>query len=302
MSKSKLYIVTCVFNPHRYKTRIKLYNEFKEYVQKSPNAELITVELAFGKRPFDVTNPDNPNDMQFRTFAELWHKERLLNLAINRLPYDWRYVAWIDADVTFSRPDWVNETIQLLQHYPVLQMFSQAVDLTPNFEILKVHQGIIDANNKKLLGKTNNYDSYHPGFAWAARRDALQNLGCLLDTAILGSGDRHMALSLLGILAYRKNLSPGYIEDIRSWHSRAKKYIRKNVGCMPGVLMHYWHGKKVDRRYGDRWKILIDHQFDPNVDLKMDTQGLWQLTDRCPQMHYDMRNYFRFRNEDSIDV
>src|SRR6202035_3379899 len=45
-----------------------------------------------------------------------------------------KYVAWIDADVKFNRPDWAQETMQLLQHYDVLQMFSHAQDVGPDYE------------------------------------------------------------------------------------------------------------------------------------------------------------------------
>ena len=64
--------------------------------------------------------------------ARGWHKENLVNLGIARLPRDSRYVAWVDADLTFARHDWVQETIQQLQHYPIVQMFAEAHDLGPD--------------------------------------------------------------------------------------------------------------------------------------------------------------------------
>jgi hypothetical protein len=301
---SDLWVVTAVFNPWRYKSRVHLYNEFKKYVADS-GANLVTVELAYGARPFEVTSSENRFDIQLRTDAELWHKERMLNLGIQRLPPDWKYVAWIDADVVFARPDWAKETIHMLQHYPILQMFSQAQDLTPKNEQLKLHTGIIYAYQEGLMGDvTHRYDHFHPGFAWAARRDALDNLGGLFDTAVLGSADRHMALSFIERVekSYPKGISRGYFEQLDMWQERSKRHIRKNVGYMPGLVMHYWHGKKVDRRYSDRWKILVKHQYDPEFDLKFDTQGLYQFTDRCPSLQYDIRRYFQARNEDSIDL
>lgn len=299
----KLYVVTAVFNPCRYRSRIDLYRNFEKYCADS-GAELITVELAYGNREYSVTSPDDPRDLQLRTTHELWHKERMLNLGIQKLPKDWEYVAWVDADVIFARPDWAQETVELLQHYPVIQMFSQAIDLTPRYEILKTHEGVIWAYQEGKLRNTSKYDHFHPGFAWAARRDALNNLGGLFDTAILGSADRHMALSLIDCVknSYPKGISTGYYEQLELWQDRARRYIRKNVGYMPGALLHYWHGRKADRRYGDRWKILINHQFDPEFDLKFDTQGLHQFTERNPQMHYDIRKYFCARNEDSVDL
>lgn len=299
-----LYVITAVFNPWRYKSRIKLYRDFEQYVAAA-GAKLVTVELAFGERDFVVTEPTDPMDIQVRTRAELWHKERMLNLAINRLPLDWKYVAWVDADVTFSRPDWAEETVQLLQHYSVLQMFSHAIDTGPKHEHLKTHTGIMYAYEKGQMDMGSpRYESLHPGFAWAARRDAINAVGGLFDTAVLGSADRHMALSLLHKVecSYPHGLATGYIEQLQLWQDRCKQHIRKNVGHMPGSLIHYWHGKKVDRRYQDRWKILVKHSFDPEFDLKFDSQGLYQYTGNKPELEHDIRRYFLARNEDSIDM
>lgn len=63
-------------------------------------------------------------NLQLRTSHEIWLKENSLNLGFARLPPDWKYAAWIDADVTFARPDWACETVHQLQHNPVVQMWS----------------------------------------------------------------------------------------------------------------------------------------------------------------------------------
>lgn len=299
-----LYVITAVFNPWRYKSRARLYRDFEKYVNQA-GAKLYTIEAAFGDREFEVTEPNDPTDIRVRTSQELWHKERMLNLAINRLPADWRYVAWIDADITFSRPDWAYETVQRLQHFKIIQMFSHAVDTGPNHEHLKTHTGMMYAYSEGMMNiGSPRYESLHPGFAWAARRDAIHDLGGLLDFAVLGSADRHMALSFIDKVecSYPHGLGTGYIEQLQLYQDRCKKHIRKNVGHLPGTISHYWHGKKVDRRYQDRWKILVKHQFDPEFDLKPDEQGLWQYTGNKPELEYDIRRYFMARNEDSIDM
>lgn len=298
-----LYVVTAIFNPWRYKSRIALYNNFKKYVEDA-GAKLMVVELAYGDRDFVVTTPDNPLNLQLRTSHELWHKERMLNLGIQKLPPSWKYVAWVDADVVFTMPNWAEETIQLLQHYDVLQMFSHAIDLGPKQEPLKTHTGLFYAFQEGKLNSVPRYDFLHPGFAWAATRDALDKLGGLFDTAILGSADRHMACSLLGKVdqSHPKGISKGYLEQLSLWAKRAEKHIKQNVGYLPTTLLHQWHGRKADRRYADRWKILVRHQYDPEFDLKFDCQGLYQYTDRCPQLEYDIRGYMAGRNEDSIDL
>lgn len=310
----KLYIITPYFNPWRYKSRGRLYQEFREHVQKF-NCELITIEVALRDRDFETNIVDLPScnhsgyigsNYYLRTKAELWHKERLINLAITKLPIDWQYVAWIDADVQFARDDWVMETIHMLQHYSVIQMFSESINLSPTNEMV---------GNKRISFIKAYFDGWdlkvgpyhklpHPGFAWAMRRDACDHLGGLIDTAILGSGDLHMARALTGNvkLGLYEELSPGYVETLELWQSRADEHIRKNVGYMSGLCIHYWHGSRKDRQYNERWKILTDNNFDPEFDLKPDSQGLWQFSGNKPQLEEDIRRYFASRNEDSIDV
>jgi hypothetical protein len=300
--KAKLYVVTSLSNPIRYRSRYSLYDGFKKRTEDA-GAILYTAELAYGNRPFYLAGERVIN---VRTNSELWHKENLLNLAISRLPPDWEYVAWIDADVGFARPDWVCETIHQLQHYDMIQMFSVAQDLLPNHEVLQKHNGFI-YSYLNGLPSNNTYGGWHPGFAWAARREALNNVGGLIDYGILGAADRNMACGLLGRIFDTMpdeyvNIDTGYKRKLLAWQDRAERYIKRNIGYLPGLILHYWHGKKEDRRYRDRWRILVNNMYDPDLDLKYDTQGIHQLTDRNYKLRDDIRRYFRSRNEDSIDV
>jgi hypothetical protein len=97
-------------------------------------------------------------------------------------------------------------------------------------------------------------------------------------------------------------LTEAYARNLLLWQTRAELYIKRNIGFVDGLLLHYWHGKKRDRRYAERWNILVDNHFDPDLDLKRDRQGLWQLTERNIKLRDDIRAYFRSRSEDSIDL
>ena len=143
MKHATLDVVSVVSNPIRYATRIKLYKEFMEYMAKEENIRHWTVEIAFGDRPFEVTEEGNPRHIRFRTYTELWHKENMINLAVQRFPPNWEYIAWIDGDIRFARPDWAVETMHQLQHYQFVQMFSQARDMTPELETFQTHKGYL---------------------------------------------------------------------------------------------------------------------------------------------------------------
>lgn len=298
---STLYVVSVVSNPCRYASRYSLYSDYEKMVNDS-GAKLITVETAYGNRPHVVTDSKDPYDVQLRTYHELWHKENMINIGISRLPSDWEYVAWIDADVLFVRPDWVHETINQLQHYKIVQMFSHAYDLGPDHDPFQRHVGFVYSYiNQLKTGK--DYCAWHPGFAWAARRETIDALGGLIDFAILGAADRHMAHCLVGTnQGFHRRLHDNYKKSVLLWQERAMQFVKKNVGYVPGTLMHYWHGKKRDRKYQERWTILVKNQYDPVLDLKKDWQGMYQLTDRNIKLRDDIMLYFRSRNEDSIDL
>lgn len=297
-----LHVIAVISNPVRFKSRYYLYRKFREHMRLFPNIKLHTCEVAFGERPFVVTRSDDPRHLRLRTDDEIWHKENMINLCVQRLPANWKYVAWVDADIMFQRKDWALETIQQLQHYHVVQLFQNAIDLGPTGEVIQHHAGFC---YKYLSGAPRGpkYEFWHPGFAWACTRYAWEKLGGLIDFAVLGAADHHMALALIGKAnqSVPLGISKNYIQEIKVWEARAEKYIKRDIGFVPGTILHNWHGKKKDRKYVERWDILTKHNFDPDLHLKRDWQGLFQLEDDQLGLRDDIRAYFRQRSEDSID-
>lgn len=313
---SKFHVVCMVSNPIMFKSRYELYEKFERRL-KCAGAKLWTAELQFGDRPYALNTEPAHRMFKFRTFDEMWHKENALNLAISRLPEDWEYVAWIDADILFHNPDWVVETVQQLQHYQVVQMWGDALDLGPQGQPMQMHRGFVKGyidegyqNPNKRHPKGWPYyggmrgSFAHTGFAWAARREAIEAVGGLIDFAILGSSDHNMALGLIGCIddTYPEQMASRYIQKMLRWQDRAEKYVKRDIGFVNGTISHYWHGNKKNRKYVERWKILIDNNFDPDLDLKRDSQGLYVWTDNNIRLRDEVRSYFRQRNEDSIDL
>lgn len=330
-----LDVVAVVANPCRYRSRYDLFRAFKRHV-RAAGARLTVVELAQGDRPHEVTRPGEPRHLQLRTGSELWHKENLVNLGVQRLPADWGYVAWVDADVSFARPDWVQETLQQLQHHPIVQMFSHAIDLGPDHAPAAWFYGAgvkpaswaychrrglppantdlkqqLERGRMDVAGGPGGYGRadaateegpgyyWHPGFAWAARRATWDALGGLIDFSILGAADHLMASALTGEPSLPGWLAEGYRRAVLEWKARADRHVRGDLGYVEGLLLHHWHGPKSKRGYRDRWRIFRDHGFDPALDLKRDWQGLWQLTERSPGLRDALRGYFRQRDEDA---
>lgn len=320
---ANFYVIAVMTNPERFKTRPRLFKEFMARMEKY-GAKLYVVEGAFGGRDFEVTDPSNPRHIQVRTDSEIWHKENLINIGISRLPSSWQYVAWVDGDIDFVRPDWMEETVHELQHHPFVQMFEDAADLGPTHEIMTVFKSFAACYKKGLpakkitavkggasvdndcyyyYGKTSPGTYWHPGYAWAATRDAINTVGGLLDIGIAGSGDHHMACCLIGDgkKSIPSKLHANYKKYVLAWEDRALR-LHKNIGYIKGTIYHYWHGKKRDRKYKDRWTILVDNNFNPSSDIHKDWQGLWELYPGHDKLRDELRQYFQSRNEDSIDL
>ena len=315
MRVQKLYVVVPWFNPVRYASRYQLFRDFAAHM-RSLEVELVIVELAFGDRPFEVTESENEMHLQLRTDQELWLKENLINLGIAHLRnvrHDAEYVAWIDADIQFQRRDIATETIQQLQHYDVVQLFSHAVDMGPQGQNIRSdcgfmyqyhRNGAVPPTNAKGTGCGITEGFWHPGYAWAARMDVLIKLP-LLDFTILGSADHHMALSIVGkpALSIPDGISPGYRSAVETWGKLAEIQVRRNVSYVPGLITHAWHGDKMNRKYVERWEILKEIQYCPSRDLTRNIQGLYRLNDfmdeRSIWLRDKVRAYFRQRDEDS---
>jgi hypothetical protein len=309
----KLYVVTVIFSPRRYQARYRLYRTFEKMVADG-GAQLLTVEIALGDRPFEVTSAANPWNIQLRTRSDLWHKERALNLGIQRLCQmvpEAKFIAWIDADVTFTRSDWAQETMQLLEHYPVVQMFGEATNLDP-----KEHAQWTCKSAFREFVETRaispdfyaNGTGGHPGLAWAATRAALDTVGGLMDFCVSGSADTYMANSLRGYWSKGDSnhktiteFSPQFVNLVRIWAKRAEAF-GTNVGYVPGTVFHHWHGNSFQRGHVTRWYAMQRHQFDPHRDIVMETNGLYRFAGNKPQMEMELHASMSGRNEDSIDV
>lgn len=296
-----------VSNPVGYKSRYNLYELFLQHM-KHFDVSITTVEVLFGERAPAVT--PGPQHLLFRSWSEVWLKECALNLAVARLPDTWQYVCWLDADIHFTNPYWVTQTVAALQHYMFLQPFTDAVDLGPDGEVLQTHKSIAGlwASGKPLAVNSDyGYGTFgHPGFAWAARREALDLTGGLIDWAAAGSGDHHMALALIG--QAEKSMPGGvtkaYHNKVMAYQALCERHIRRDLGVVPGTIAHHFHGPKKARGYQTRWDILTKNQYNPNTDIQRNTQGVIELVDHGTQrsinLREDLRKYFRSRQEDDI--
>lgn len=311
--------IVTYFNPAGYQNKHSNLQRFSEGV-RAQGLKLMIVEATFdGQRP---AMRDEYADTVVRRHASsvLFLKENLVNIGVAELPADCDKVAWLDADVLFENPNWVQETAERLEQYQIVQPFSEACWLHPgqtwapkNYFRFGAYEGqsmqgmgasLATLPAEFRLDALNDFMKHgHTGFGWTGRRELLAKHR-LYERQILGHNDVVFSQAIFGNHEYwktRKYVSemPGTLSDHQSrWSREFFGSVQGSVSFTPGRVFHLWHGTMKKRYYGDRFKMLAENSFDPERDLTLDAQGclVWN-TDKT-ELIQKVGAYFRARKEE----
>jgi hypothetical protein len=299
--EEKLNVIIVISNPCLYAKRYILLKEFvKRIEEEEENVNLFIVEMIYNNQKFIITDKNNKNHLQLKTEVPLWHKENMINLGVKYLlPKNYKAFAWIDADIEFDNNTWALDTLKILNGCKdIVQLFSHCVDMDSEKNNLNIFNsfGYCFSKNKNYTSKGTDY--WHPGYAWAITRKAYEKIGGLYDKGILGSGDSIIAMSLINKCSYVNNIN--YNKDYNNSMLEYQKQASKlRLGYTPGIIRHYYHGSKFNRRYTERWKILMNFKFSPITDIEYDNTGILIPTKTFSQEFKDeILNYFKERKED----
>ena len=295
-----LHVIAVLSNPCQFARRYILAREFMKRMEREPDITVYMVELAYGIDGFHVTQKGNPRHLQLRGDIPLWHKENMINIGIKKLlPKTWKAVAWIDADIEFENTTWASDTLKVLNGYKdVVQVFSHCIDMDKRQDAMSIFPSFCFQYSKGRAYGGTGVNMWHPGYAWACTRKAYEKMGGIYDKSILGAGDHNMSLSFLGKGAesVHKDATDGYKQSVMAFEYGAKTL---RIGYVPGVIRHHYHGLKKNRKYMERWRILVDNGFSPDEHLEYNKDGLLIPSAACPQKIVDdILKYFKERNED----
>jgi hypothetical protein len=301
-----LHVVVPINNYVQYKRRYELLEKFLQHMATLPGIIVYIVEVALHERPFVCTEANNPRHLQLRTNSVMWHKENMINLMVEKLPRNWKYVAWVDGDIEFQNKHIAHDTIHQLQTHDIVQMFQSVVNQGPDGQVVSTFNGFCYEYAKRgfsLDSDFRKYSHFHPGFCYAATRKGWNAMGGLIDFAILGSADHSMVLGLIGQIDQSRpgNVSDAYKRRLKEWENRVERGIQRNIGFVKGTIMHGWHGRFADRKYVERWSIIVENGYNPDTDIMRDWQGLYAFDEPKPRLRDQLRHYFLQRNEDTID-
>lgn len=307
MKPDLLNVIAAYFNPLCLEGAERRYQQWAEHMIDS-GVKLTVCELQYGDNPF-VCDLPHVNHIGLRTNQWCWSKENLINIAFRRLP-NAKYICWEDTDLFHRNADWAAETVEALQHYRVVQTWTQCLDMGPEDEVIEVHRAFGDLylhgepammENEQLMWKSDNgrHEFGHPGFSWACRREFLERTGGLFEVEMTGAADYKMATSLLGKApgGIRRNLGNSYRRRVLSWQEIAHSYVNGRLGAVKGTIEHSFDGRKPDPGGDSRLDLLVRHRFDPDTDIKCNSSGIVEWAGNKPELERDWNNQIRARSE-----
>jgi len=318
-----LWVITSFYNPAGYRRRLQNFRAFRRHLA----APLLVVELT-PEGHGELQDEDGDIVVRLSGDDRIWQKERLLNIGASMLPPHVRYVAWVDADLLFSDPEWPARARAILyQHGGMVQLFDTACHLPPDIDpqtveiaqcavptpLLKgislarsVREGSFEALEsewgKRTTGIETISDVYDVrGFAWAARRDALMANG-LYEGNVVGGSDTIAAFALLGHLErtwVRRPYTEAHKAHVRQWAVNARNEgLFAHLDDLPQTAYHLWHGTMANRNYAGRYQILIGNSFDPARDLVFEHGHPLKWADPGSALARAVGEYFFSRRED----
>jgi len=185
-------------------------------------------------------------------------------------------VAWLDCDLIFNEEELLRKIIVALQHYSVVQLFDDAVYLNESDREELRRPGVV-ASFQRDKERTMIGDNAATGFAWAARKEVLLNLG-FLDCLIVGGADVYMACGFGGVPipgAVSDRLSPALLKCVSRWTTAQASLQIVRSGLLKSRLSSVPR-KAENRNYSSRYDILKRNDFDPISDLAVGANGLLQ--------------------------
>jgi hypothetical protein len=235
-------------------------------------APLVTVELGYGEYELDPADAEVLVRLPGRD--RLWQKG-----ALTELPPECHGVVWLDCDVAFFNDGWPELTLKALERWPLVQPFDAFHQIAlsdscdPEIPLGRVPDttgslasrmldGSVPPSIFSSIGSSRRF-AYAPGFAWAARRDVVEDIG-LYDALILGCGDKAMASA-----AY------GRFDDTVGAYRMSEPHA--NRAPYTGF-----------ERFG----------FDPRTDVAVDKQGAWRWASDKPGLQRYVAESLRDRCHD----
>ncbi|MDI2127006.1 hypothetical protein [Yinghuangia seranimata] len=251
----KLAVVIPYFNPAGYVSHERKLARCLTAYQSVGLAEHVYLTGAGGPAPLGLKTAFWDEDCPF-----LWHKERLINLAAERLPSEYTHVVWSDSDILVG-PDWADAVTRAFHAAKLVQAFRVAR-----------YRGTDGTLHRTRVSSLLRGDDGAMGLVWGACRTLFTDGPGLFDRAVVGGGDsilgravhqRYAAPSVPWLRVHRELLarswSSGLLAEQDAWVAAAARWLGTGgVASASADIEVLEHGTREMRRYSERQLLLAE--------------------------------------------
>lgn len=284
-TKSDICVVFCYFNAAGYVRSLQNLLFFENKL-KQANIPYFSIEMVIGDQEPILANPT----LCVRSKSSLFYKEALWNRVEKEIPEQYTKICFLDSDIIFDDPKWVDNLSELLDSYDLVHPFKTINWLDLSFNILlsgvsKFYNSILDI---KQACST-------PGIGWGISRKFFSEIGGFFDKCILGSGD---SMFYSAILTSTMQIPPILKIEYNTYKTNIIKY-KPSVTYLDCSIYHLYHGSEKNRKYTSRYSIFnsIKSSFDELVSINSD--GFLELNDS--KINTKFHQYFLERAEDTVE-
>lgn len=294
--KKDVIVIMCFFNPAN---SIRLVQNFLYVLQLLNNATIPVVVIELSYSNTFITNKNDTTNIviQLKTNSIMFHKENLLNIAINKVKHMYKKFVLLDADIIFEDLNWYSNTSNLLDQYEVLQLFDYAKWMTLNMK--NVYQTQVSSCyftlNKNIKMKP------HPGFVWAITLSAFNKLNGIPDLFPVGSNDTLLAYLATGIQLHKNVIDNRATLVFSNEINKDKEFT---FYYLKSCVYHLFHGKQNKRKYRERFEEFNELLERLNINdysyISKNKDGLYEWKEEYRDiLNHFCLNYFVEREDDS---
>lgn len=287
----KIAFISSFYNPVKFKVPVKNCYNFLKY---NIGTKIPIDDFFFGQIENEVKLDikglmNKENYLKLKSDSAIWHKERILNLLIQKFDLidRYEYICWLDCDIIFEKPVIIPDNFEMVAFQPFKYSFRSKcprnIDYSKPFHM----------DGEKLESFGYNKTDGDIGLCWAINSEYLDEIGGLFDYGIVGGGDYYFTKRILG-----EEVHTGCIEFNKSINEYVDGSFlsKKEIGYLDNNIYHQFHGKISNRAYDDRIKILRKYEYDPLKHLKISKNLLYELKNK--DFEEEIKQFFIGRKED----
>ena len=294
--RKDICVAYCFFNACGYVRPLQnlLFFENKLKAAKIP---YFSIEMVIGDQPPMLANPT----LRVYSKSSMFYKEALWNRLEKEIPSEYTKICFLDSDIIYQRPDWLDALSIMLDSHDIVHPFSILTYLDISFNLLLEGKGsMINTMSyvSRLTIKNDKIQRTAPGLGWALTRSFYKRMNGFFDKNLLGASDQIFCGSILKTKTMLVNTMHPLINDYVTTFFDNLYNLSYSLSYLYCETLHLYHGSFKNRQYESREMIIknITEPWDRIYEMNQD--GFWELKDA--KLNEVFHNYFVNRAEDGM--